>query len=105
MGFPSREYSGVIMEELSIEDKNYPRGICFGCGPTKKRGLKIKSYLDGDKRVRYPLPAEGPFSRSSQGIRRIISDKRGDERRERGDQRSENSKRPLLLEQHLSRLG
>ena len=39
------------MEELSIQDKYYTRGICFGCGPTNEKGLNIKSYVDGDKVV------------------------------------------------------
>src|SRR5512136_793840 len=39
------------MEAWNIQDKYYARGICFGCGPTNEKGLKIKSYVDGDKVV------------------------------------------------------
>jgi acyl-coenzyme A thioesterase PaaI-like protein len=42
---------GDAMEPWNIQDKYYPRGICFGCGPTNEKGLRIKSYVDGDKVV------------------------------------------------------
>jgi acyl-coenzyme A thioesterase PaaI-like protein len=36
-------------KELSIQDTYYARGICFGCGPTNEKGLRIKSYAEGEK--------------------------------------------------------
>lgn len=35
----------------SIQDQYAPRGICFGCGPANERGLRIKSFVEGDELV------------------------------------------------------
>jgi len=32
----------------SLQDRYAPLGKCFGCGPANKKGLQIKSYVDGD---------------------------------------------------------
>lgn len=36
-------------KEISLQDAYSPDGICFGCGPANEKGLKIKSYVDGDE--------------------------------------------------------
>jgi acyl-coenzyme A thioesterase PaaI-like protein len=36
------------MSELSLQDRFMPEGICFGCGPANEKGLRIKSFPDGD---------------------------------------------------------
>ncbi len=37
--------------ELSLQDRHFSRGVCFGCGPTNDRGLRIKSHVRGDEVV------------------------------------------------------
>ena len=39
------------MNRLSLQDQHFARGHCFGCGPTNERGLRLKSYVDGDEVV------------------------------------------------------
>lgn len=39
------------MEEQSLQDRYAPRDRCFGCGPSNEKGLRIKSFVDGDKVV------------------------------------------------------
>ena len=34
--------------EMSMQEKYAPNSICFGCGPANKKGLKIKSYRNGE---------------------------------------------------------
>lgn len=36
------------MDAQSLQDKYFSQGECFGCGPKNKKGLGIKSYVDGD---------------------------------------------------------
>ena len=36
------------MAEISLQDKYAPHGVCFGCGPRNKNGLRLKSFPDGD---------------------------------------------------------
>lgn len=38
-------------EELSLQQKYSPDGICFGCGPANEKGLHINSYVEGDEVV------------------------------------------------------
>jgi len=38
-------------EELSLQERFYPNGTCFGCGPANGRGLRIKSFVEGDQVV------------------------------------------------------
>jgi acyl-coenzyme A thioesterase PaaI-like protein len=33
---------------LSLQERFAPRSICFGCGPANERGLRIRSFPDGD---------------------------------------------------------
>lgn len=37
------------MMEQSIQDTYYANGICFGCGPTNEKGLRIKSFPTFDE--------------------------------------------------------
>lgn len=32
----------------SLQDQYAPNSICFGCGPANEKGLKIKSYPEGE---------------------------------------------------------
>lgn len=36
------------MTEIALQDKYGPDGICFGCGPANKKGLQIKTFVEGD---------------------------------------------------------
>ena len=36
------------MGKIILQDFYAPNSICFGCGPKNEKGLKIKSYLEGD---------------------------------------------------------
>jgi uncharacterized protein (TIGR00369 family) len=35
--------------ERSLQDRFWPEGVCFGCGPANERGLRIKSHPEGDE--------------------------------------------------------
>jgi len=35
----------------SLQDRYAPQNICFGCGPSNERGLRIKSFVSGDELV------------------------------------------------------
>jgi len=35
----------------ALQDRYAPNGICFGCGPTNDRGLRVKSRVRGDEVV------------------------------------------------------
>lgn len=39
------------MTKLSLQDRYAPENQCFGCGPKNERGLRIKSFVDGDALV------------------------------------------------------
>lgn len=34
--------------ENSVQEQYSPKGICFGCGPMNEKGLRIRSFPDGD---------------------------------------------------------
>jgi acyl-coenzyme A thioesterase PaaI-like protein len=36
------------MEKQSLQDRFAPADRCFGCGPSNEKGLRIKSFVDGD---------------------------------------------------------
>jgi acyl-coenzyme A thioesterase PaaI-like protein len=38
-------------EARSVQDRYAPALRCFGCGPTNEKGLRIKSYRQGDRLV------------------------------------------------------
>lgn len=35
----------------SLQETYSPKGICFGCGPANERGLRIRSFAEGDETV------------------------------------------------------
>jgi len=35
----------------SLQERYAPAGICFGCGPANAKGLKIRSFAEGDEVV------------------------------------------------------
>lgn len=35
----------------SLQDRYAPRNACFGCGPSNEKGLRIKSFVEGDEVV------------------------------------------------------
>ena len=43
-------------EVLSLQDHYAPKNSCFGCGPSNKDGLRIKSILKGDVVVAHWAP-------------------------------------------------
>jgi len=43
-------------QELSLQDRHAPRNTCFGCGPANDKGLRIKSFVQGDEVVATWLP-------------------------------------------------
>lgn len=36
------------MGKVILQDFYAPNSICFGCGPKNEKGLRIKSYVEGD---------------------------------------------------------
>lgn len=39
------------MDDLSLQERYSPRGICFGCGPANPQGLHVRSFVAGDEVV------------------------------------------------------
>ena len=39
------------MEKLSLQETYAPQNACFGCGPSNEKGLKIRSFVQGDEVV------------------------------------------------------
>lgn len=39
------------MSSKALQDQYAPNGICFGCGPANDKGLRIKSFVKGNKVV------------------------------------------------------
>ncbi|MDO8462340.1 MAG: PaaI family thioesterase [Deltaproteobacteria bacterium] len=35
----------------SLQEKYWPQGSCFGCGPANKKGLRIQSFVEGEEIV------------------------------------------------------
>src|SRR5687768_62001 len=35
--------------DSSIQETYSPEGICFGCGPANEKGLRIRSFAEGDE--------------------------------------------------------
>ena len=35
----------------SLQDRYAPKNACFGCGPSNAKGLRIKSFVEGDEVV------------------------------------------------------
>lgn len=40
-----------MQAKLSLQETYSPRGICFGCGPANEKGLKIRSFVEGNETV------------------------------------------------------
>src|SRR6476469_9288397 len=41
----------TMSNQASLQETYSPAGICFGCGPTNEKGLKIRSFAEGDEVV------------------------------------------------------
>jgi acyl-coenzyme A thioesterase PaaI-like protein len=39
------------MNEQSLQERYAPKSSCFGCGPANEKGLRIRSFAQGDKVV------------------------------------------------------
>lgn len=39
------------MTKPSLQERYAPHGICFGCGPVNEKGLRIRSFAEGDEVV------------------------------------------------------
>lgn len=52
-----------MSDERSLQDTYAPRNMCFGCGPANDKGLRIKSFVEGDElRARFtPEPHHQAF--------------------------------------------
>ena len=42
--------------EQSLQEKYAPHNACFGCGPANEKGLRIRSFVDGDDLVAEWVP-------------------------------------------------
>lgn len=40
-----------MTDQKSLQDVYGPRNACFGCGPSNPKGLRIKSFVQGDEIV------------------------------------------------------
>jgi acyl-coenzyme A thioesterase PaaI-like protein len=40
-----------MMNEQSLQERYAPRGECFGCGPLNEKGLRIRSFVDGEETI------------------------------------------------------
>jgi len=64
----------------SLQDTYAPHGVCFGCGPKNKEGLKLKSFLRGLSVVSEwtPKPYHVAFGKyGSGGIISVLLDCQG----------------------------
>jgi acyl-coenzyme A thioesterase PaaI-like protein len=39
------------VDTRSVQERYAPQNICFGCGPANTKGLRIRSFLEGDELV------------------------------------------------------
>ncbi len=44
------------MAEPSLQERYAPQNACFGCGPANAKGLRIRSFLEGDGTVAHWRP-------------------------------------------------
>jgi acyl-coenzyme A thioesterase PaaI-like protein len=44
-------YPCSMMNEKSLQETHAPQSICFGCGPANPKGLRIRSFMQGDEVV------------------------------------------------------
>lgn len=42
----------------SLQEQFFAKGICFGCGPANEKGLRIKSYEEGEHLVAHWTPQD-----------------------------------------------
>jgi len=64
----------------SLQDKYAPNGVCFGCGPKNRHGLRLKSVPSGDSVVAdwKPKPHHIAFGKfGSGGIISVLMDCHG----------------------------
>jgi acyl-coenzyme A thioesterase PaaI-like protein len=54
------------MTQKSIQETYAPNNICFGCGVANPNGLRIRSFVEGDRLVANFLP--GPHHQAYQGM-------------------------------------
>lgn len=47
---------GQSAPEAALQDRFAPHNACFGCGPANEKGLRIKSYVRGDRVVAEFVP-------------------------------------------------
>jgi acyl-coenzyme A thioesterase PaaI-like protein len=38
----------MLRVDEALQDRYFPNGLCFGCGPRNERGLRIKSHVRGE---------------------------------------------------------
>jgi acyl-coenzyme A thioesterase PaaI-like protein len=43
--------SGPGTDEQALQDRYAPNNRCFGCGPANEKGLRIKSFVQGEETV------------------------------------------------------
>ena len=41
----------MIVTQQSLQERYAPGSVCFGCGPANAKGLKIRSFVEGDEVV------------------------------------------------------
>ena len=46
-----RLYDSEAMKEASLQERYSPASSCFGCGPKNEKGLRIRSFAEGDRVV------------------------------------------------------
>lgn len=54
------------MSVKSLQDSYAPASICFGCGPANAKGLRIKSFVEGDAVVAEWTPQ--PYHEAAPGM-------------------------------------
>jgi acyl-coenzyme A thioesterase PaaI-like protein len=54
------------MSEQSLQERYAPKSRCFGCGPANEKGLRIRSFVEGDGLVCRFSPA--PHHLAFEGI-------------------------------------
>ncbi|MDE2460687.1 MAG: PaaI family thioesterase [Gammaproteobacteria bacterium] len=54
------------MSAKSLQDSYAPASICFGCGPANAKGLRIKSFVEGDAVVAEWTPQ--PYHEAAPGM-------------------------------------
>jgi acyl-coenzyme A thioesterase PaaI-like protein len=45
-----------MSEQKSVQETWAPHNACFGCGPANEKGLRIRSFLEGDSLVAHWTP-------------------------------------------------